>query len=48
MVNEFSEISAESALGEMIQMSATEITEANAWFDQRNEADYWMDSFREE
>ena len=28
MVNEFSEISAESALGEMIQMSATEITEA--------------------
>ena len=34
MVNEFSEISAESALGEMIQMSATEITEANAWFDQ--------------
>ena len=47
MVNEFSEISAESALGEMIQMSATEITEANAWFDQRNEADYWMDSFRE-
>ena len=48
MVNEFSEISAESALSEMIQMSATEITEANAWFDQRNEADYWMDSFREE
>ena len=48
MVNEFSEISAESALGEMIQMSATEITEANAWFDQRNEAYYWMDSFREE
>ena len=48
MVNEFSEISAESALGEMIQMSATEITEANAWFDQRNEADYWLDSFREE
>ena len=48
MVNEFSEISAESALGEMIQMSATEITEANAWFDQRNAADYWMDSFREE
>ena len=48
MVNEFSEISAESALGEMIQMSATEISEANAWFDQRNEADYWMDSFREE
>ena len=33
MVNEFSTISAESALSDMIQMSATEITEANAWFD---------------
>ena len=48
MVNEFSEISAESALSETIQMSATEITEANAWFDARNEADYWMDSMNEE
>ena len=48
MVNEFSTISAESALSDMIQRSATEITEANAWFDERNEADYWMDSFREE
>jgi hypothetical protein len=48
MVNEFSTISAESALSEMIQMSATEISEANAWFDQRNEADYWMDSMNEE
>ena len=33
MVNKFSEISAESALRETIEMSATEITEANAWFD---------------
>jgi hypothetical protein len=48
MVNEFSEISAESALSDMIQMSATEIADANAWFDQRNEADYWMDSINEE
>ena len=46
MVNEFSEISAESALSEMIQMSATEISEANAWFDQME--DKWLDSFREE
>ena len=46
MVNEFSEISAESALSEMIQMSATEITEANAWFDHME--DKWLDSFREE
>lgn len=46
MVNEFSEISAESALSEMIQMSATEITEANAWFDMIE--DKWLDSFREE
>ena len=48
MVNKFSEISAESALRETIEMSATEITDANAWFDERNEADYWMDSMNEE
>ena len=46
MVNEFSEISAESALSEMIQMSATEISEANAWFDQME--DKWLDSMNEE
>jgi hypothetical protein len=48
MVNEFSTISAESEMGEMVQMSAAEITDANAWFDARNEADYWMDSMNEE
>lgn len=36
MVNEFSKINAESDLSDMIQMSATEITEANEWFDARN------------
>ena len=46
MVNEFSEISAESALSDMIQRSATEITEANDWFDMIE--DRWVDSFREE
>ena len=46
MVNEFSEISAESALSDMIQMSATEVTEANEWFDMIE--DKWVDSFREE
>ncbi len=48
MVKKFSDISAESALRETIEMSATEITEANARFDERNEADYWMDSMNEE
>ena len=46
MVNEFSEISAESALSDMIQMSATEVTEANEWFDMIE--DKWVDAFREE
>jgi len=46
MVNKFSEISAESALRETIEMSATEITEANEWFDMIE--DKWVDSFREE
>jgi hypothetical protein len=46
MVNEFSTISAESALSDMIQMSATEITEANEWFDMIE--DKWVDAMNEE
>ena len=37
MKNDFANISAESNLSDMIQMSASEIIEANAWFDERNE-----------
>jgi hypothetical protein len=37
MTNDFANMSAENNLNDMIQMSASEITEANAWFDARNE-----------
>ena len=37
MTNDFANISAESNLSDMIALSATEIIEANAWFDERNE-----------
>lgn len=37
MTNDFANMSAESNLNDMIQMSAAEIIEANAWFDERNE-----------
>jgi hypothetical protein len=37
MTNEFAKISAESNLSDMITLSMEEITEANAWFDARNE-----------
>jgi hypothetical protein len=37
MTNDFANISAESNMSDMIQMSASEIIEANAWFDARNE-----------
>jgi BioD-like phosphotransacetylase family protein len=38
MTNDFANISAENNLNDMIVMSASEITEANAWFDERNES----------
>ena len=38
MTNDFANISAESNLSDMITLSPVEITEANAWFDARNEA----------
>ena len=37
MTNEFANINAESNLSSMITLSFEEITEANAWFDARNE-----------
>jgi len=37
MTNEFAKISAESNMSDMITLSASEIIEANAWFDARNE-----------
>jgi hypothetical protein len=37
MTNEFANISAESNMSDMITLSMEEITEANAWFDARNE-----------
>jgi hypothetical protein len=36
MTNDFANISAESNLSSMITLSMEEITEANAWFDDRN------------
>jgi hypothetical protein len=37
MTNDFATITAESNLCSMITLSMEEITEANAWFDERNE-----------
>jgi hypothetical protein len=37
MTNDFANISAENNLSDMITLSMEEITEANAWFDERNE-----------
>ena len=37
MTNEFAKISAESNMSDMITLSASEIIEANAWFDERKE-----------
>ena len=37
MTNDFANISAENNLSSMITLSMEEITEANAWFDERNE-----------
>jgi hypothetical protein len=37
MTNDFANISAESNMSDMITLSASEIIEANAWFDDRNE-----------
>lgn len=38
MTNDFANISAENNLSSMITLSIEEITEANAWFDERNES----------
>ena len=37
MTNDFANISAESNMSDMTILSAAEIIEANAWFDDRNE-----------
>ena len=37
MTNDFANISAESNMSSMITLSFEEFTEANAWFDARNE-----------
>jgi hypothetical protein len=37
MTNDFAKISAESNMSDMTILSASEIIEANAWFDERNE-----------
>jgi hypothetical protein len=37
MTNDFANISAESNMSDMTTLSFEEITEANAWFDARNE-----------
>ena len=45
MTNDFANISAESDLRDTITMSADEINEANAWFDERNAMeDAWLDA----
>ena len=45
MTNDFANISAESDLRDTITMSAAEINEANAWFDERNAMeDAWLDA----
>ena len=46
MTNDFATINAESNLRDTITMSAAEIDEANAWFDERDAAmeDTWLDA----
>ena len=45
MTNDFATINAESNLRDTITMSADEINEANAWFDERNAMeDAWLDA----
>ena len=45
MTNDFATINAESDLRDTITMSAAEINEANAWFDERNAMeDAWLDA----
>ena len=45
MKNDFATINAESNLRDTITMSADEINEANAWFDERNAMeDAWLDA----
>lgn len=46
MKNDFATINAESNLRDTITMSADEINEANAWFEQRGamEEDHWLDA----
>lgn len=46
MKNDFATINAESNLRDTITMSAAEINEANAWFEERSamEEDYWLDA----